>query len=299
MRPGVLLLAGALAAGQEAPPHEDPDLGLLVTTEGSEVEFGKAFPLTVVRAWRRDLVPEEWSDEALAPLVLRLVDVHRREAAGRIEETRRYRAYVFVAGDVAVRAPKFRATPAEGGPARVAIGDGLVLRVAPALAAAAGPVELPGEPFRPPVRWLLWAGIGGGALAVLLLFVRWRSRRIAAPRAQVVAPDARVLQRLDELRTQEPQDRAQFRADSVTLSALARAWVAERFSTGAPPMTSEEFAHDLEREPSLGASHRATLADFLAHCDRVKFSPHAPTAAERRRHLNALAALVRETRAET
>ena len=46
-----------------------------VTAERTDVEFGVAFAVTVASAWSTKLVPEEWSDDVLNPLIVELEDV--------------------------------------------------------------------------------------------------------------------------------------------------------------------------------------------------------------------------------
>src|SRR5262245_56929140 len=105
---GVLVLA---CGHTTSTPIPDQDIAVGVLPGATEVDFGKAFPLTVVRVWRKDLVPREWTEQAFAPLAVQLEDSTRREDEHRIEETRRYRARAFTLGDVTVPALTLRATP--------------------------------------------------------------------------------------------------------------------------------------------------------------------------------------------
>ncbi len=138
---GWLVAALALAPScGGGPPIPDEEIGIHVTAEARDVELGKAFSLTVVCVWSKALVPGEWRDQALAPLVVRLEETTRREDDGHVEETRRYRCYAFISGDVAVPAMSFKASPRDGGPERIASADALTFRVKPALTGeAAGP----------------------------------------------------------------------------------------------------------------------------------------------------------------
>lgn len=281
-----------------AEPIQDQDLLMRVSAPVTEVEFGVSFPLTVVRVWSKELVPEEWSDEILAPLTVRLVDSARREDDLRIEETRHYDCRAFRSGEVTVPSPWFRAKPKDGGIERLAFADDLRFRVASSLTLGeAGDVELPGEPFPAPFRWLLWSGIGAAALAGLALFF-WNAHRktpcqAATPRT---TPHERALERLKQLRDRPPpQGRDELRADSVAASSIVRTYIEERFSVHAPEMTTEEFLEDAHTSQGLLAAHRETLAEFLAHCDLVKFACHAPAVGERERLLDAVEAFVLAT----
>ena len=155
------LLALTLAAfGGWGPGAPSQELELRVRAGVEEVELGVGFPLTVVRIWSVDLVPEDFRDEALAPLVVRLLDTNRREEDQRIEETLHYRAYAFSLGEFTVPAPLFRARRIDGSEV-VASGEALTLPVRSALGAEPDQAELPGDPF--PAGWI-------DHVATLLLF---------------------------------------------------------------------------------------------------------------------------------
>ncbi|TAH34435.1 MAG: hypothetical protein EYC70_15960 [Planctomycetota bacterium] len=297
-------VAAAAAACGGGAPIPDQDLLLRVTAGAHEVELGQPFPLTVQRVWGKDLVPEDWSDEALAPLVLRLEETKRREDARRIEETRRYQAHAFTLDDVVIAAPVFRARPRDGGPERVAAGEELSLRVRPALdRAAPGPAELPGEPLAQPSRrrqWW-WAGaIGLAALALALWSWRRRLRPPPAPPPVVSIPasdppQVRAWQRLQRLAEQQPRSAGEIDAWHVEAASLARDYVGERCALRAAEMTTEELRAALEAARVLHRRHQELLASVLAQCDLVKFARHAPPASERERLLETVAAFLRAT----
>ena len=263
----VLALVAACGAGTPI-----PDVPLQITAGASEVELGKAFPLTVVRTWRRGQTPADWNDEALAPLEVRLLQTARREDERRVEETRRYVGYAFSLADVRV--------------------PGLELRVKPALdPATPGPAELPGEPLPEPYPWPTWAAVGAALLAAFVLLLSRRQRTPAAVAAPAPAserpppgPHELALERLARLRRQQPRGHEEIQAYYVEASGLLRDYVGERFAVQADVMTTEEL---VERE--------APLARVLPDCDLVKFARHAPTASEREQLLDRAERFVRET----
>ncbi len=175
-RVGAALLL-ALVAGCGGPPIPDDDVRLTVTAKVAEVGLGEGFSLSVVRAWRRDLVPAEWTDDALAPLQVRLLSTSRREDDRHVEETRRFRAHVFLPGDVTVRVPAFAARPGDGGPELSAACDPLRIRVRPSLDPAdPGPPELPGGPLADPSPLAFW-WVPGLLVLATLGFIAVRRRR--------------------------------------------------------------------------------------------------------------------------
>src|SRR5204863_7514167 len=86
------------------------ELAIALTVETTEVELGKAFPLTVVRTWGKTLTPSAFDERSLAPLVTKLESTSLVENDSRAEETRRYLAYAFTPDSLVVSALAFRAT---------------------------------------------------------------------------------------------------------------------------------------------------------------------------------------------
>jgi hypothetical protein len=290
MRHPVLVLCLALAAAcSDRAPIPAEDLALRITTATSDVELGRAFPLTVVRVWSRDLTPAVWRDDLLAPLALKPVDVSRREDGARVEETRHFDAYAFLPGDVTVPAPSFRARPRTGGPERVVTAEPLALTVRPALDPEnPGPVELPGGPVRPPFPWLAWSLGLAAAVAALVVFLRMQRARPAPPAPAPAAPPPpgpheRALARLAALRGRAAGDAEPFYVEAAD---IVREYVGERFRLRAAEMTSEEL---------VAALPHGQLETFLRICDLVKFAGARPGPAARASALDQAEAIVRET----
>ncbi len=285
---GLLLLT---ACGGGAPiPAED--LLLRIETGATEVPLGAAFPLTVVRVWKSDLVPQAWSDEALAPLRVRLIDTRRREQGDHVEERRRYHGYAFATGVVQVPAPEFRAVPKRGGLERRVRGNALELRVTSALDPAnPGDVELPGGPLldtlQPPFPWVITAGVVALLLAGAALVAR---RRHPAPQPVVEEvepaprPDEIALRRIEELRAQPAGDHAE------EFVAMLRIYLAERFDRRTRELTSPELA-----AIPTDSAQRELLGALLRDYDLVLYARHEPSPAAGARMLDAAADFVRRS----
>jgi len=273
----MLLVLAALAAS----PGDA--LSIRVEVESHEVVLGQAFSLTVVRTWRKDLTPEDWNDQVLAPLALKLEDVARTDAGDRIEETRTYRAYAFTFEDVAL-APQMQATPVDGGAPLVASADPLELHVKPSLdPKAPGEAELPREPYPAPFPWMRW--IGGSLAAILViafagLFMRHRARR-ATPPPPPPTPLEKARARLQALREMPSGSPEDSDALYVSLAAILRDYLEERFALPAPEMTTEEIA-----DASSGIELAQPITQLLARCDRVKFASQMPSDEDRQRLLD-------------
>lgn len=275
--PMVLLLAEC----RRAAPHPPRVPGTTLAVASPDVEFGRAFPLTVTRVAGRGAPTE--GEPSLAPLVTRL------EAAATDEEgeppvvvdERRYRAWAFRAGEVEL--------------------PSLQLHVRSSLPADdAGRPELPEEPLdvpRPSRALPLLALAGAAALALAAIaFVRARRRaRRAVVGAARVSAEARARARLQQLRARPLVERADLLALHDEAAALLRDYVQERFEPRAASRTSEELVEGAARAPSLGAAPRARLAALLPPLDRVRFGRATATADRALRLLDELEAFVGET----
>lgn len=275
-------------------PIPDQDLLLRVTAGAEQVDFGVAFPLTVVRIWSVDLDPEPWNDQALAPLVVRLVDVTRREDGEHIEETWRYEGYAFSRAGVTVPAVMIQATDA--GSVRTASSEAITLRVTSALGEEEpGPAELPRGPFPAPFPWLRWSSVGAAFLASLGLMM-WYSRwRVHLPAAAPTRPHQRALQMLQQLRGVRPDGSEEVKAYCIEASSLLRRYIEDRFSVSVFGMTTEEFLVAPRVLAELQDHHRRILATFLELCDLVKFARHVPSQGDLTQLLSAAESFVRET----
>lgn len=135
-----------------------------------------------------------------------------------------------------------------------------------------------GPPWNPWRAWWVWALAGLGlALALfggVFAYRRWRYR----PRVRPPKPPWEVaydrLRALDEKRLPEA---GQYGLFYIQLSAILRAYVEDRFHLHAPEQTTEEFLEEAARSGAVNDAHQQLLAEFLRHCDRVKFARLEPT----------------------
>ncbi len=278
-----LLLLLSASCGKAQAPLPTVDVRIQVEAETRRVHPGEGFRLDVVRTWKRELDPSPWDDGMLSPLVVREESVERRDDGRRIQERRRFRAYVFSLKDARVPAVPFAARPADGGELRIAASRPLRLRVEPELdPKAPGMPELPGAlpGARGPWGPLL---VGLGLLLAVGAFVAVRRRSLEPPSTPPephVAPEVRAHQALARIREQEGSDPV---ADIETIARIVRDFAGARFGVDAEALTSEE----LERLAGAGS--------VLLPADRVKFGAHRPDAAERAALLDEAEGYVRRT----
>ncbi len=120
--------------------------------------------------------------------------------------------------------------------------------------------------------WFWWTATGAVLMVVAGYGLWWRHRRRHAP---VVSPYDAALQRLEASRAlMQPASAREFAA---AVTGIVRAYIEQRFSVRISHRTTEEFLRDLLQSSDAAlARHRPRLADFLHHCDFVKFADATP-----------------------
>lgn len=132
------------------------------------------------------------------------------------------------------------------------------------------PVELP------PDHALLWILLLAGiALAVffLLRYLRKPGGK-SGPSIARKSSWERAIDRLEELKSNNPAAPDEVKAYYTELSDIIRRYLEERFGLRAPEMTTPEFLRSLQETPQLSSGQQESLRDFLNACDMVKFAKH-------------------------
>lgn len=120
--------------------------------------------------------------------------------------------------------------------------------------------------------------VAAAALALGLAgYITWRRLRRAAPPPAATAAHA-ALAALEAARALIAPLRARDFCDTV--SDVVRYYIEVQFSLSAQRRTTEEFLQELSAMPaSPVAMHQSLLAEFLQHCDFVRFSGTSADAA--------------------
>lgn len=265
------------------------ELSIRVVTPTKEVEFGKAFPLTITRTWGRDWIPGVWNDPSVENLQLKLEKQSQRENGDQIEEIREFAAYAFGMNELVIPSIIFEAHRGEGSLEKEAKSEELRLTIRSTLPAEdTGVAEVPGDLLEQPFPWLFWSTIAAAILAVLGMFLWFRRRRakpteLAKPVAPRIPPLQRALARLAKLRMREVRNEEEVQGFYVEASSLIREYLEESFGLRAPEMTTEEFLNAAQNSQLLRIEEQSLLREFLDHCDLVKFAklPSKPTDREK------------------
>ena len=138
--------------------------------------------------------------------------------------------------------------------------------------------------------WVVWVAV----ILALLAASYFVWRRWGKKPAQVAPPipaHVRARRKLEQALAMigEPK---QF---SILVSGAIREYLEERFDFRAPERTTEEFLRELQGSFLLTGAQKASLADFLAGCDLIKFAKYEPTETELRGLHQSALRLVNET----
>ncbi len=144
----------------------------------------------------------------------------------------------------------------------------------------------------------LWMTLTAAALALLVLgvlvwlFVRWRKNRPATP-----PPTPRELAQgsLEQLRAQvavmDPY------AFSFAVSDVLRSYIGAQFGLHAREQTSPEFLAEIFQAGRFSDADRDLLAQFLVHCDMIKFARIHATSTDSANLLDSAVLFVRASHA--
>lgn len=161
--------------------------------------------------------------------------------------------------------------------------------------AAATPEPLPIRDIAPPVDipwppWLIaWVVIGAVlALAGLIALIVWWIKKRPAPAPPT--PRQLALRGLEELRREVPTlDPYTF---SVRVSDVLRSYIGAEYRLHAREQTSPEFLAAIAQSPKFYDADRQLLAEFLEHCDLLKFARIDATAEDSARLLQSAISFV-------
>jgi hypothetical protein len=154
-----------------------------------------------------------------------------------------------------------------------------------------GPVNVPAD--RRPIY--IAAAAGAGALLITGLAVLLVRRRRRIQMEPVEMPWEIALRELGALRSFDPLKEGRIEEFYVTLSAIIRHYLENRFGLRAPEMTTEEFFELMSRDGTLVTAHKQLVRQFLSHCDLVKFARYGPSGDEVHGAYDSAVRLVQET----
>lgn len=122
------------------------------------------------------------------------------------------------------------------------------------------------------VWWLLAI-----VVALVAAGLGWWWLRNVRPEEKLPPPPAWdvAYRRLKELQSRKMPEQGKFERYYVDLSSILRYYIEDRYGVHAPEQTTQEFLEAATGK--LEEQHQAVLAEFLRHCDRVKFARYQPS----------------------
>ena len=138
--------------------------------------------------------------------------------------------------------------------------------------------------------WFFWTVVILALLAALYFGWRWWRKKPALVVPPIPA-HVRARRKLEQALAMISEPKL----FSILVSGAIREYLEERFDFHAPERTTEEFLHELQSSLLLTRDQKASLAEFLASCDLIKFAKYEPTEMELRGLYQSALRLVNET----
>jgi len=198
----------------------------------------------------------------------------------------RYTISTFLTGDFEIPPLTVRYTgPGSAKPASLAT-EKIKIRVESVKPSEAGDIRDIKPPVEIPLDWkriAMWAGAGGGLLALAIAGYVWYRRRRQGkgllPVRQAPQRPAHEIafEALVRLESSDLLARGEVKAFYIEVSEIIRRYVEGRYGFVALEMTTEELLDTLEQAGVAGEIYDL-FRIFLERCDLVKFAKHEPPA---------------------
>jgi hypothetical protein len=152
--------------------------------------------------------------------------------------------------------------------------------------------------IKPPIlisgglAWVWWLVLGVAVVVAALCLWYWlKNRRPKIVLPPPVPPHLRARHKLEQALALIGQPKPFV----IAVSDTTRTYLEERFQFHAPERTTEEFLRELAGTKLLLPDQKASLGDFLAGCDLVKFAKYEPLEPELRQLHGSALRLIEET----
>jgi len=156
-------------------------------------------------------------------------------------------------------------------------------------------------PIEPPAPNItLYIILGCSILIVItggvLFIIWWIKRRQKMIEALYIPAHELAFRQLRALVDMNYIDTAQFKLFYGGISNILRHYIENRFGLQAPERTTEEFLVDIRESDVLNTEQKKILAEFLKHCDMVKFAELIPTTEQIQQTFDLCKSFIMETK---
>jgi hypothetical protein len=146
--------------------------------------------------------------------------------------------------------------------------------------------------------WWIFAALTG---VVIILAGGWfyLRRKRAEELIRIFKPAHEIAyDRLRELIRQDLIKQGKIKEFYERISDILRHYIEHRFNLRAPERTTEEFLAEIQFTEVLSSADKSRLAEFLEHCDMVKFAKYNPTAEQVQRTFDLVKDFIEKTKSD-
>jgi hypothetical protein len=154
----------------------------------------------------------------------------------------------------------------------------------------AGPFDIPADYTKAIV-------IAAAAVAAAgALYVLWRRRRLKPLAARRIPPHEVAYRALEQLLARGLIEEKRYREFTAEVADILRRYIEDRFGLRAPERTTEEFLAEAGTGLPVDDDRKRILAEFLVHCDLVKFAALEPSAEDVQRTFETCSSFIEATK---
>jgi len=144
--------------------------------------------------------------------------------------------------------------------------------------------------------WWIWVLVFGCTATTAGLWLYFRKKRIKEL-VRIFRPAHELAYaRLRALVKENLVEAGRVKEFYERISDILRHYIEHRFDLHAPQRTTEEFLAELGNSDALTAPDKKLLAEFLEHCDLVKFAKHSPTTEQIQRTFDLTRSFIEKTK---
>jgi hypothetical protein len=161
--------------------------------------------------------------------------------------------------------------------------------------------DIEGVVDMPRNRSFIWLWIGGiilaaaGGAAMWLFFAGGKVKEIS----RIFKPAHEVAYaRLKLLVDENLVEAGRIKEFYERISNILRHYIEDRFNLHAPERTTEEFLDEIKNADVLSPADKEKLAEFLNHCDMVKFAKYEPAAGQIQKTFDLVKEFIEKTKSD-